>query len=256
MLRMSVPTRPGTMSRLGSNSRRISLRISEFGISIPFMESKSPKRNLSSTVLRKAAERQHRSEHILLSAEKVFAKRPYDEASMQEIAEVAGIGMHGLYQLFPSKSDLYVAVLRVRLHEIRERLPTHSVTEDTVAWLRQFALAYCEFFYERPQFFPMFVTQKLSDDWGLSSRLGKQARAEGRRLEGELLKAMEAAVESGVVVRHDPKLLAAVAMGIFISVMQFELLTEQRRSAAECAEAIVKLFLQGAGVSSGGFGAP
>lgn len=213
------------------------------------MDYRVEKRNSRSTALRKTAERQHRSEHILLSAEKVFAKRPYDEASMQEIAEVAGIGMHGLYQLFPSKSELYIAVLRYRVREIWERLPTHGATADTVAWLRQFALAYCEFFFERPQFFPMFVAQKLSDDWGLSSRLGKQARTEGRRLEGELLKAMESAVESEVVVGHDPKLLAAVAMGIFISVMQFELLSEKRRSAAEAAEAIVKLFLRGAGVS-------
>ena len=70
---------------------------------------------------RREAEHLQRRQHILLAAERVFGRRPYDEATMQEIAAEAGIGMNGLYRHFPSKEELRIAVLDFRLDEIAAR---------------------------------------------------------------------------------------------------------------------------------------
>jgi AcrR family transcriptional regulator len=51
---------------------------------------------------RKGIERQQRRNLLLEAAGRVFGRKPFDEATMQEIASEAQIGMQGLYEHFPS----------------------------------------------------------------------------------------------------------------------------------------------------------
>lgn len=48
---------------------------------------------------------------ILAAARKVFADKGYQDATMDEIAERAGVAKGTLYSYFPSKRDVYVAEL-------------------------------------------------------------------------------------------------------------------------------------------------
>ena len=61
---------------------------------------------MSATPLpRRQRERALRRELLLDAAGRVFGRRPYDEATMQEVATEAEIGMQGLYEVFPSKQE-------------------------------------------------------------------------------------------------------------------------------------------------------
>jgi AcrR family transcriptional regulator len=55
--------------------------------------------------------RKARREQLLASAQEVFVSRGYHAAAMDEIAEKAGVSKPVLYQHFPSKLDLYLALL-------------------------------------------------------------------------------------------------------------------------------------------------
>ncbi len=55
---------------------------------------------------------EERREHLLELGLRLFAARPYDEISIEEIAHEAGISKGLLYHYFPSKRDFYVACLR------------------------------------------------------------------------------------------------------------------------------------------------
>ncbi len=48
---------------------------------------------------------------ILTAARKVFAEKGFREATMDEIAELAGVAKGTLYSYFPSKRDVYIAEL-------------------------------------------------------------------------------------------------------------------------------------------------
>lgn len=196
---------------------------------------------------RREDERQHRHSHILLAAELVFSRRPYDEASMQDVAQEAGIGMKGLYQHFASKEELYMEVVGVRLAEIDERIKAVGHVEDPLQQLRRVAVAYLEFFLERPQFFPVFATHKLSLDWELGSRFTEQRRYGIRQIEAEVQKALAAGVKAGVLAPVDPKLLAAIAIGFFISATQYSLLVKRPSSAEALVDELMKLLLSGIG---------
>jgi TetR/AcrR family transcriptional regulator len=206
-----------------------------------------PTARARNTARRRDGEKEHRRQHILDAAEQIFARRPYDEASMQEIAQSAGIGMNGLYGLFPSKEELFGAVVCCRLEEIRARLPTPKRGDDPISRAYEMAKAYAAFFLERPQFFPVFAAQRLAARWHLSSRFTRSTHPLVEEVEAELSRAIGEAIKAERIASHDPALLTEVAMGIFVSVLQHRLLSKQPGDAASCADEMLALFLRGAG---------
>ncbi len=55
---------------------------------------------------------EERRELLLELGLKLFGSKPYDEVSIEEIAQLAGMSKGLLYHYFPSKRDFYVACLR------------------------------------------------------------------------------------------------------------------------------------------------
>jgi AcrR family transcriptional regulator len=60
---------------------------------------------------------QHKRERIIEAAIRVFADRGL-EAPMHEVAAAAGAGVASIYRVFPSKHDLWAAIVVRRLDEI------------------------------------------------------------------------------------------------------------------------------------------
>ena len=67
---------------------------------------------------------------ILQAALDVFARRGYHAASIDEIAQAAGISKALIYEHFPSKRDLHVSLLESHVQEIFERLAEAAATSD------------------------------------------------------------------------------------------------------------------------------
>jgi AcrR family transcriptional regulator len=57
-------------------------------------------------------------QHIFEAAERVFAERGFESARLQEISKLAGLSMGTIYAIFPSKTDLYRAILEERAQEL------------------------------------------------------------------------------------------------------------------------------------------
>jgi AcrR family transcriptional regulator len=90
------------------------------------------------------AEKQARTRAELLStAAKVFARRGYQGASVEEIAEEAGYSHGAVYSNFDGKADLFLAVLEEYMAErARELAGTQAaIAEDAPVELRARALA-------------------------------------------------------------------------------------------------------------------
>ena len=60
---------------------------------------------------RRAREKQHRIQDILEAAEKVFFKKGYESATMNEIARAAELGKGTLYLYFKGKDDVHRAIV-------------------------------------------------------------------------------------------------------------------------------------------------
>jgi len=68
-------------------------------------------------------------DRILAAAEQVFAERGFDGARTREIAARAGVNVSTLHYHYTSKVDLYAAVLRAVLGEVRERVLAEATLE-------------------------------------------------------------------------------------------------------------------------------
>ena len=68
--------------------------------------------------------RQARRKQLLGAAQEVFVAQGYHAAAMDDIAERAGVSKPVLYQHFPGKLDLYLALLEEHATELVERVRT------------------------------------------------------------------------------------------------------------------------------------
>src|SRR5499426_3215314 len=71
---------------------------------------------------RKDVVTEFREAEILQAARQVFARRGFTDASMEEIAQVAGLAKGTLYLYYPSKRELYRKALRAGLSALCDAL--------------------------------------------------------------------------------------------------------------------------------------
>jgi TetR/AcrR family transcriptional regulator len=97
-------------------------------------------------------------EALLAAAEKVFAERPFDEVTVEEIGERAGVAVGSIYNNFGSKAGLHAAVVDRaldvdRMYMDRAYTPDRSPIEQLEAAGAQ----YLRFYLDQPEFFRMLA---------------------------------------------------------------------------------------------------
>jgi AcrR family transcriptional regulator len=65
---------------------------------------------------------EERREQLLELGLRLFGSRPYDDISIEEIAQLAGMSKGLLYHYFPSKRDFYVACLRAAAAQLGRQI--------------------------------------------------------------------------------------------------------------------------------------
>jgi AcrR family transcriptional regulator len=80
------------------------------------------------------ARSKHTVERILAAAAHVFSERGY-AATTNHVAEAAGLSIGSLYQYFPDKDALLVALHNRHLDEVRSQLLGAGPVEDPDAWV-------------------------------------------------------------------------------------------------------------------------
>jgi AcrR family transcriptional regulator len=85
------------------------------------------------------ADAQRNYQRLLSAANEAFIAHGADDASLEEIARRAGVGIGTLYRHFPARQDLLEAVYRDQVEALRDRaddlLQAASPDEALAAWL-------------------------------------------------------------------------------------------------------------------------
>ena len=90
--------------------------------------------------------RQARRKQLLAAAQEVFVAQGYHSAAMDEIADRAGVSKPVLYQHFPSKLELYLALLDQHAERLVDRVrEALASTSDNKARVAASVAAYFEF---------------------------------------------------------------------------------------------------------------
>jgi AcrR family transcriptional regulator len=106
---------------------------------------------------RKEREKEQRREAIIDAAEKVFFKKGFTSATMDEIADAAELSKGTLYLYYKSKEDLLLAI-HLRGDELLLHLfeKATSTGEPTLKLISNLGEAYFDFFRTYPDYFRAF----------------------------------------------------------------------------------------------------
>jgi AcrR family transcriptional regulator len=121
--------------------------------------------------------RHERRRQLLDAALKVFVSQGYHAAAMDEIAERAGVSKPVLYQHFPSKLDLYLALLDQSVDGLvaRVRAALRSTTDNKQRVAATFS-AYFEYVESDGQAFRLVFESDLANEAAVRDRLERSQR--------------------------------------------------------------------------------
>jgi len=109
--------------------------------------------------------RSARREQLLGAAREVFVAQGYHAAGMDDIAERAGVSKPVLYQHFPSKRELYLALLQLHSDELLEAVRTAlASTPDNKQRVLATMTAYFSFIDSGSDAFRLIFESDLRND--------------------------------------------------------------------------------------------
>jgi AcrR family transcriptional regulator len=116
--------------------------------------------------------RDERRRQLLQAAHEVFVANGYHGAAMDEIADAAHVSKPVLYQHFPGKRDLYLALLDHHLQSLANMLmEALNSTTDNKARVHATIAAYYRFIAEESQAHRIVFESDLSNDPEVAARL-------------------------------------------------------------------------------------
>ena len=166
---------------------------------------------------RKEMEREHRRQLLLEAAARVFGRKPFDEATIQEVAAEAEIGIQGLYEHFPSKQEIYEQVMDLRAAHFRRsaEIALGEAGSEPLDRLRILARVYVQQFQDRPFSLPMFARDRVSFDFNFDCRFRKHYEEIYQAERQRLVTILGEGVAAGDLVDLDPEFLAQLCMDVF-----------------------------------------
>ena len=177
---------------------------------------------------------------ILDAAESAFVKREYDEVLTDEIASLAGVRKGTIYRHFPTKEELYSAVLLRGFDELEAAVAgiaaePSGARERLARLCREMLRA----FWTRSTLF--HTVQGLGRSAG---RARRELRARRNRFHALLEETLRSGLESGELRPHDPHLAAQFLIGMLRSAVVFRRPGDQ---VDGLAQEILAVFLRGVG---------
>ncbi len=122
--------------------------------------------------------RSARRAQLLAAAQEVFAERGYHATAMDEIADTAGVSKPVLYQHFPGKLDLYLAILDLHTGELLDAVRTAlDSTSDNKARVAATIAAYFAFVDRDDMPFRLVFESDLTNDPGVRQRVERMQSA-------------------------------------------------------------------------------
>jgi AcrR family transcriptional regulator len=121
--------------------------------------------------------RSARRKQLLAAAEQLFVAHGYHAAAMDDIAERAGVSKPVLYQHFPSKLDLYVALLDTHcdafVGRVRQEMSATTDNKERVAAAMQ---AYFDFVDHENEAFRLVFESDLRNEPAVAERVARMVR--------------------------------------------------------------------------------
>ena len=182
--------------------------------------------------------REQRRRQVVAAALDVFSSVGYHAASMDDIADKAVVSKPVVYQHFPSKLELYLAILDAGIEDLIASARTAlSSTTDNAVRVRNMVNAYFDFVADDSGAFRVVFESDLSNEPAVRER-AEAAEAELARLSADVI-----AGDTGL--SHDEALLIATGTLGTVQVAALRWLRDGTISREKAAEVVTSLAWRG-----------
>ena len=117
---------------------------------------------------RKERERQRREREFLEAAEKVFSRKGFHNATIQEISEKSEFAVGSIYHMFRNKDEIYLALLERRLQEYLSVIEEETnACRDPVERIKTLIETKFRYFSENKPLVRLFLETTIGSGWDL-----------------------------------------------------------------------------------------
>jgi AcrR family transcriptional regulator len=195
---------------------------------------------------RKARELAQRKLEILAVAEQLFARKGFFKTSMAEIAQEAEFSVGSLYQFFPSKDAVYVALMEDKFAEYLALVQREVAAAKTpVDQLEALIATKFGFFEKHRNFFRIYVTEWGVGECSVKGALGQRISGLREEYLALLTKTMAAGVRRRMFKKLDARELAHLFDGMMNAIIHQWIASAGEESLTAKSGAIRDVFLQG-----------
>jgi len=174
---------------------------------------------------RKERERERRRQQIIVAAKRVFSKKGFNRATMEDIAQEAELSPGTLYLYFKNKDDLY-ASLNLRVLQFMNGKLDHALGDNQVDFdtkLDRVMDAMLEVYAYDPLILNnVFHLQSSETLKSVSEELLGEINALSRQALRKLTRMFAEEIEKGTIVAHNPTALADMLWGLFSGTVLWE----------------------------------
>lgn len=188
-----------------------------------------------------------RVQSIQEAAIRVISRKGMASATMQEIAEEAGVAKGTIYLYFRDREELVEKTFETAIGELHKRIDAALDAEGTFEQrLRAVITAKLSFFNENREFFRLYHTLRMPEGNATQQRRQKRACQPRYRARVEKMAAvLKLAMEAGEVRPLDPKRLALFLIETSTAIVLERLSEEAPPPESEDVELIVSTLLSG-----------
>jgi AcrR family transcriptional regulator len=183
--------------------------------------------------------------NVLRVAERIFTDHDYHEVLMEDVARASGVGKGTLYRYFPSKRELYLAVMFEGIEQLHAELEAAIDKPATpVRKIEHVVRCILTHFWDRRFFFALIHRNEHKPD-DPDNQEWLRRRAQLSRI---IQRAVEQAMAAGHVRQIDPRIATEMLLGMLRGANRY-------RSSDDTLDAmvaaVVDVFLCGAGTAAG-----
>jgi AcrR family transcriptional regulator len=188
-----------------------------------------------------------RSSEILEAAKSVFARKGYNEATVDDIAEAAGVAKGTIYLYFPSKREIFVEALRqgfVALFDATcSRMEAAGTAEGKIRAFIEVRMEFCD---SSREFYRLYYTE-FNNLMASPALVGREFQDLYEQQAELLAQALAGGIESGEVKRLDPRSTARIIYDTARGAIAQRILGWSRRSAKEDTDLVFEILWRGIG---------
>jgi len=195
---------------------------------------------------RKERDKLLRRTDILRAAEHLFARKGYERATIQDIAEQAQYGAGTVYLYFKDKESLYHSLINEKISTmvslIREKT---AGIDDAGRKLEIFVTEVLDYFEKNHDFFRIFISERGKLQWELEMHSPKSPHIEHLPFITDIIK--EGQQQKLLRDDYSARQVAEIMVSVISSVI-FDYLKQKpgTKSLREMSGFILELFLNGA----------